>query len=62
MKLHCTKVYPDYEEMFTEGKLYPVETISPNKLMVSVVTDDGNACAVVHQTSVYGKFTLLEES
>lgn len=61
MKLHCTKVYSDYAEMFTEGKFYPVATISPNKLMVSVMTDDGNECVVVHQTSVYGKFTLLEE-
>lgn len=60
MKLHCTKVYPDYAEMFTSGKLYPVETISPNKLMVSVLTDGGDECAVVYQTSVYGKFTLLE--
>ncbi len=61
MKLHCTKVYAEYSEMFTEGKLYDVGTISPNKLMVSVVTDNGEDCRVIHQTSVYGNFTLLEE-
>lgn len=62
MKLYCSEVYPNFEDVFSAGKFYDIRTISPNKLMVSVISDTGDECLVVHQTSIYGKFTIKEEA
>lgn len=61
MKLYCSEVYSNFEDLFSAGKSYNIKTISPNRLMVSVISETGEECLVVHQTSVYGKFTLMEE-
>lgn len=61
MKLHCESVNKDFEDLFTKGKLYNVHAISRNRVMVSVTCDTGHECAVIYDSSVYGKFTLLEE-
>lgn len=44
--------------MFTAGKEYEVLRISPNKLMVEVINDEGVQTQVIYQTSVYGNFEL----
>lgn len=60
MKLHCKQVKKDFEDLFTEGKLYDVLTISRNGVMVSVMCDTNDECSVVYETSVYGEFELLK--
>lgn len=60
MKLKCVESNYLGWDLFTTGKEYEVLVISPNRLMVSVINDGGEETNVVFNTSVYGKFELLE--
>ncbi|BBC78268.1 Hypothetical protein KNT65_gp225 [Escherichia phage EcS1] len=56
--LLAKRVFPPYDELFTEGKLYQIEKVSPNGAMALVLTDEGEYCHVNVAISNYGVFEV----
>lgn len=56
--LMFTDVKQEFKEMFTVGKQYPVLSVSPNGVLVTVTDDEGQSCLVQPESSIYGKAAL----
>ena len=55
-------VKPNFKELFTEQKQYKVLDVSPNKEMVSIITDQNTQCQVVLNGSIYGIFEIIQNN
>ncbi|UJJ22197.1 hypothetical protein [Erwinia phage Virsaitis27] len=58
--LLAKRIFSQYKDLFTEGKQYQIEKISPNGQMVLVLTDEGEYSHISVNNSVFGEFEVQE--